>query len=132
MPRRFLDSEPEPQVEEDLRSRGDGRRAERELELTLARLASDLIALREGQLVRLDLPEPVLDAVRDAHTIKTPAAQNRQLRVVRSALRNEDWSLVRGRLDALVRHGTIPAELQSADTPAARAHEWVARMIGEG
>jgi ribosome-associated protein len=127
-------SAPDPLNDDDdsTRSRADDRRIERELELTLAKLARDLVALGAGQLNRLELPESVLDVVVDARAMTSPAAMNRQLRLVRSVLRDVDWSLVRGRLESLVRHGTIPAELATSDTPAARAHEWVARLLGEG
>ena len=131
MPRRNPVTEPDELAEEP-RSRADERRAERGLEENLANLARELLALGSAQLTRLELPESVLDTVLDAQRMKTPAALNRQLRQVRAALRGADWSLVRARLDAMLRHGTIPAELDSADSPAARAHEWVTRLLGEG
>jgi len=128
---------PEPAADEsvpdDYRSRSDTRTAEREVEEALARLSRELVELSERSIERLELPEPVLDAVLDTRAIKSPPARNRQLRLVRSELRKGDWALVRARLDALTRHGTIPASLaQGASAGAARAREWVARLLGEG
>ena len=118
---------------ESLRSRTDARRAERELEDTLARLSKALVELSPRNLEKLALPEPVLDSVLDTQTIASHAARNRQLRVVRSALRESDWSLVRARLDSLLKHGTIPPNLIGDEGSArARAPEWVARLLGEG
>ncbi len=134
MPKR-LPPEPvsEENAEDDYRSRGDRRAAEREIEDALARLSRELVELNERALERLELPELVLDAVLDARAIKSPPARNRQLRLVRSELRKSDWALARARLDALQRHGTIPASLaQGPSADAARAREWVARLLGEG
>lgn len=128
---------PEPASDDDelgdYRSRSDTRAAEREIEDGLARLARELVELNERSLERLELPELVLDAVRDTRAIKSPPARNRQLRLVRSELRKSDWALVRARLDALTRHGTIPASLaQGPSADAARARSWVTRLLGEG
>lgn len=129
--RNFIEqSEP---AEPELQSRGDARRAQRELEDTLARLAKDLVELRPRWIEQLELPESVLDAVQDARAIQSPPAQNRQLRLVRSALRDADWSLVRAQVDALNKHGALPAKLtRKAPSVASRAPEWVARLLGEG
>lgn len=130
-----LPPEPAPDDGEadDYRSRSDTRSAQREIEDELARLSRELVELNERSLNRLELPELVLDAVLDARAIKSAPARNRQLRLVRSELRKNDWALVRARLDALTRHGTIPASLDQGPTAdAARAREWVARLLGEG
>ncbi|HWA73252.1 MAG TPA: ribosome biogenesis factor YjgA [Polyangiaceae bacterium] len=119
--------------EEDLRSRGDERRARQEVETALAHLARDLVELSDGKLARLQLPEPVLDAVQDARAIKSFAARNRALRLVRTVLRGGDWSLIRVRLDMLVRHGTVPALPAGGESSlAAQAQEWMVRLRGEG
>jgi ribosome-associated protein len=137
-PRTYINDPPSAdlETEEDLRSRGDERRANQEVETALARLASDLVEQSATRLQRLGLPDPVLDAVLDARTIKSFAARKRQLRVVRGALRSSDWSIIRARLDALVRHGTIPGALalteSTAPSPAAQAQQWVVRLLGEG
>lgn len=128
---------PEPASDDDQvddhRSRSDTRAAEREIEDALARLSRELVELSERSLERLELPELVLDAVRDTRAIRSAPARNRQLRLVRSELRKSEWPLVRARLDALTRHGAIPASLaQGSSAGAARAREWVTRLLGEG
>jgi ribosome-associated protein len=129
-----LESEAE---DEDLTSRTDTRRAAREIEEALARLAKALVELRPAWLERIGLPESVVDAVHDARAIQSAPARNRQLRQVRAALRNENWSLFQARVDALNKHGTLPARLApggaSDIVPSGqRAEEWTARLLGEG
>jgi ribosome-associated protein len=135
VPKRPLPA-PEPEAVDDgvdYRSRSDMRSARREVEDGLARLSRELVELNDRSLERLELPEPLLEVVRDTRAIKSPPARNRQLRLVRVELRNGDWGLVRARLDALNRHGVVPASLsQGANAGAARAREWVARLLGEG
>jgi ribosome-associated protein len=129
---------PEPEAdEEDLTSRTDTRRAAREIEEALARLAKALVELRPAWLEAIGLPETVVDAVNDTRAIRSAPARNRQLRQVRTALRNEDWSLFQARVDALNKHGTLPARLAPGGTSDSapsrgRAEEWTARLLGEG
>jgi ribosome-associated protein len=126
-------SVPDRGSSQSLVSRSDLRRANRELEDTLARLSSELVELRPRLLEKLELPEEVLDTVLDTQAIASHAARNRQLRLVRAALRDADWSLIRARLDTLLKHGSIPASLdEGSDSGRARAAEWVARLVGEG
>jgi ribosomal 50S subunit-associated protein YjgA (DUF615 family) len=122
----------EDEQSEDLSSRSDVRRANRELEESLARLAKDLVALKERPLAKLDLPETLLDSITSAQAMKSPKARERQLRLVRTALREAEWSLIRARVDALVKHGALPASLATDQSAASRAPEWVARLLGEG
>lgn len=133
--RRFA-ADPEAEsaeLEEDLRSRGDERRARQEVETALATLSRDLVELSPGKLERLELEGPVQDAVTSARAIKSFVARNRALRLVRVALRGSDWSQVRVRLDSLLRHGTVPALAASGQPSlAARAQEWLVRLCGEG
>jgi len=114
-------------------SRSDVRRANRELEDTLARLSSELVELKPRLLEKLELPEEVLDTVLDTQAISSHAARNRQLRLVRAALRDADWSVIRARLDVLLHSGSIPASLLGdSDSGRARAAAWVTRLVGEG
>jgi len=123
----------ESDEDESLSSRSDARRANRELEDALARLAKDLVGQRDRFLAKLELPEAVLDGVMAARAIQSPKARERQLRLVRSSLRDSDWGLIRVRLDALTKHGALPASLAVGTTSAAgRAPEWVARLLSEG
>jgi ribosome-associated protein len=124
---------PERESQQSLVSRSDLRRANRELEDTLARLSSELVELKPRLLEKLELPEVVLDTVLDTQAIASHTARNRQLRLVRAALRDADWSLIRARLDALLKSGSIPASLEGgSDSGRARAAEWVTRLVGEG
>lgn len=128
-------SEPETAntEEAELSSRTDARRANRELENALARLAKDLVGLRSRFVSKLELPEPVLDSVTDAQALESPKARERQLRLVRSALRDTDWSLIRAQVDAVTKHGSLPASLiRSSSSAESRAPEWVTRLLGEG
>ncbi|MGC4093961.1 MAG: ribosome biogenesis factor YjgA [Polyangiaceae bacterium] len=114
-------------------SRSDARRANRELEDTLARLAKQLVAMRPNLLEKLGLSEALFDVVRDTQAMRDPRAQNRQLRLVRSELRSSDWSLISARCEALLKHGSVPSHLQGEDpASAARAPEWVTRLVGGG
>jgi len=95
MPRRLIPTDP-GQVEEDLTSRTDRRRERLAQEEALLRLAELLVGLSEQATARLDLPEDVLAHVADARLVRSSAAKNRALRLVRSALRNlEDEALQR-------------------------------------
>lgn len=126
------ESDTDPDTE-PLLTRAEARRAEREIEETLARMAKELVELAPRTLERLSLPDLVLDAVLDTQTIKSSIARTRQLRVVRAALRDSDWSPIRARLTALNKHGAVPASLGTESNSArARAPEWAARLVGEG
>ena len=126
--------DPEPETTEDLTSRGDLRRANRTVEDALTRIAQRLVELSPARLERLQLPEHVVDTVLDAQVIPAGAARTRQLRLVRSALRDQDWSSIQARVDALIKHGVVPSALEAsaASTPASAAPQWVARLLGEG
>jgi ribosome-associated protein len=132
---RTLETESEPSSEEATESptRADVRRAERVLEESLAKLARELVALDTRKLQKLGLPETVLDTALAAQAIRTPAARNRQLRLVRTALREGDWGSVRARLDAFLIHGVFPAAADPSEPAASGlAYEWQIRLIGEG
>lgn len=123
----------EPDDERDLSSRSDARRENRELEEKLSRLAKQLVELRPALLEKLGLPEPVLDVVNDAQAMRDARARNRQLRLVRTALRESDWSLIAARVEALLKHGVVPAALAGENPElTARAPEWAARLVGGG
>src|SRR5258706_4547510 len=109
-------------------SRSDGRRAERVKEEALARLAADLTALKPKQLGALELGEELVDLVDTARAITSPAAKNRQLRLIRVALRREDWASVRVAHDALLEHGSVAAAALFLDGATA----WAVRLAGEG
>jgi ribosome-associated protein len=118
---------------EDLTSRSDLRRANRVVEETLARLTQTLAGLGRRQLAALELPEAVFDAVTGAQAITSPPARQRQLRLVRIALRSTDWDVIAERVRHLVEHGTLPAAATGAEEALAGLEaKWVARLLGEG
>jgi ribosome-associated protein len=119
----------ESEQEEDLTSRSDLRRARKTEEDALSRLARELTGLSTRSLAALELDEGILDAVEHAKVMATPQALQRQLRVVRSALREADWPVLRARVDQLLVHGT--ATLASPSDGGA-AQRWVVRLLGEG
>jgi ribosomal 50S subunit-associated protein YjgA (DUF615 family) len=59
------------------------------------RLSEELVSSTPSILAKLNLPESLMDAVRDAQSIRPGPARNRSLRLVRSALRNEDFDGIR-------------------------------------
>lgn len=113
--------------EQEVRSRTEQRQARKTREDALARLARELVALRDRQLEQLELDEETLEAIQAARSIRSAIARNRQLRVVRSALRDADWAAIRVRLDSLLQHGTLPSTAQSGVE-----REWVVRLSGGG
>jgi ribosome-associated protein len=96
-------------------------------EEALSRLASELCELGEMRLERLGLPESVSDAIDETRRIKSPPARARQLRVVRTALRDASWPEIRARLDQLLAHGTLGESQSDAQSQA-----WLVRLLGEG
>lgn len=112
--------------DDDLRSRTEERRARKAREDALARLARELVELAERKLEQLELDDETLDAIREARAIRSHIARNRQLRIVRSVLRDADWAAIRVRLDTLLAHGTLPAAADGAE------REWVVRLVGGG
>lgn len=119
---------------EETRSRSDSRRERRELEAALVRLARELIRLSDRKLELLRLPDEVLDTVNDARAITSAPALNRQLRVVRSALRDANWVRIRDELDSLLQHGVIRnPQPEGADAPGGgREGEWMFKLVGGG
>jgi ribosomal 50S subunit-associated protein YjgA (DUF615 family) len=90
MPRRLISTDPDAQPEEDLTSRTDRRKQRIAEEEALLRLSELLVGLSVQAAARLDLPEDIQDPVTEARLARSPAARNRALRLVRSALRNLD------------------------------------------
>jgi ribosome-associated protein len=110
-------------------SRSDARRAERVKEDALARLAADLCQLSNKKLEQLELSEQLSDAIGDARAISSAPAKNRQLRLIRTLLRERDWIELRGRVDRLLATGVVgPA----ADAVSDRSLTWTLRLVGEG
>lgn len=125
----------DPRIEADAflaESRSDAKRAERVKEDALARLASDLCQLSAKKLEQLGLAEPLVDAVSGARAITSAPARNRQLRLIRVVLRDQDWVGLRRRLDVLLETGVVPNAAAAADSVADRSLTWMLRLVGEG
>jgi ribosomal 50S subunit-associated protein YjgA (DUF615 family) len=82
----------------DLRSRTDARKERLAREELLMALSEALVSASAAILEKLDLPEGLLDAVRSTQSIRRGAARNRALRLVRAALRSEDFEAIEGKL----------------------------------
>ena len=117
--------------EEDLTSRSDIKRARKTREDALSKLAKSLSDLPAAKLNKLELPDEVLEAILLTQAIKAHGARNRQLRVVRSQLRGNNWSSIIVRLEQLQKHGRITKAGSDTDSDA-RARQWVVRLLGEG
>lgn len=107
----------------DLRSRTDAKKERKDREESLAVLAEQLTALSSKELGRLELPEALADAIRDARAIHSPVARARQLRIVRRELRECDGQLVRdlSRATGSKRERAQAAREGALRSPATRA-----------
>ncbi|HTQ03624.1 MAG TPA: DUF615 domain-containing protein [Polyangiaceae bacterium] len=133
MPRQGPPDSTPPDEPEDLTSRSDLKRANRVVEETLARLSLDLVKLGKKQLAALELPEDLMDAIAGVHAIKSPPARQRQLRLVRIALRSSEWGFLRERVSHLLEFGTLPPSAPAAgDAEPGLEAKWLARLLGEG
>jgi ribosome-associated protein len=101
-----------------VQAKRDNRRSESEL----SELADRLVRVGKRQLDRLRLPEPVLEALSGARTIKSHIARERAWRLLRKELRDVDAEAIGARLD----------ELEDTGTRAAALDHWCARLEGEG
>lgn len=94
----------EPQDDDsDLRSRTDARKERLAREESLMRLSETLVSASPAVLDKLKLPESLMDAIRDTRAIRPGPARNRSMRLVRSALRDEDFEAIRQKFAAV--HG---------------------------
>lgn len=121
-----------PPDDRDLTSRTDVKRANRVVEETLARLSKALYELGPRRVAVLELPDSVLEAVNDAFALKNPRALERQLGLVRVALRGADWGAIQVRVRRVVEGhppGDTAEEEQAKDAEEAA---WLARLLGEG
>lgn len=114
----------------DLESRSDRRRAQRSSEEALKRLALRLAALRRHKRIRLSLPADLEDALAALAAIQSPAARDRQVRIVRQVLRSVDAAAVEAALDASVNPDRYQRAAGAVSPPAADG--WLARLLEEG
>lgn len=123
---------PDEPEREDLTSRSDLKRANRVVEEALERLTIDLCKLSPKKLAALELPDTVAEAIEEYRAIESPRAKQRQLRLVRSELRDTDWSSLQKRLLLLLAHGTLPASEEGSPAEGSVEALWVTRLLGEG
>jgi ribosomal 50S subunit-associated protein YjgA (DUF615 family) len=102
------------------------------VEDALERLSIDLCKLTPKKLALLELPEPVSEAILMYRDIESPRAKQRQLRLVRSELRDIDWSSLQKRLLLLMAHGTVPPSTEGSPGETSVEATWVTRLLGEG
>ncbi len=91
-------------------------------ETALRQLAERLSRLSTTQLSRLELDEPLRDALADHRKIKSPAASARHLRLLRNLLRSHPWSALLRAVDALAA-GQAPDQAATSE-----AAEWAVRL----
>jgi ribosome-associated protein len=114
----------------DLRSRTDDKEERVAVEEGLSKLSAELVETKDAWLAKLDLSEPLLDAIHDAQKIKSAIAKNRQMRIVRRELRGSDWQKIQKALKILTTHGSLQGSGSAASTSAAKT--WFKRLIEEG
>jgi ribosome-associated protein len=116
----------------DLRSRTDDKEERVAVEEGLSKLGAKLVDTKTAWLEKLDLPEPLLDAIYDAQKIKSPIAKNRQMRIVRRALRSADWQRIQKSLQVLSTHGTLSVASSASAPTNSQAAAWLERLLAEG
>ncbi len=89
-------------------------------------LGARLIELREADLAALGLPEPLLDAVREARRLTSRAALARQRQYIGKLMRHIDADGIEAAIAA--RAGTTAAESEMLK----RVERWRERLIAEG
>jgi len=91
----------------------------------LQALGEQLVALNEEQLARIDLPEPLRDAVMEARRITGFEAKRRQLQYIGKLMRRVEAEPIRAALDA--------AQARSRGEAAAhqRVEAWRERLLAD-
>jgi ribosome-associated protein len=89
-------------------------------------LGTRLIALKEGDLVALGLPEKLFDAIMLAKRITARGGLARQRQYIGKLMRDIDLAPVEAALDAKSRGAAIDAEKHK------KLEAWRARLLGEG
>jgi ribosomal 50S subunit-associated protein YjgA (DUF615 family) len=103
------DADPEDDAT-SLRSRTDARKERIAREDMLMKLSDALVSSGAAVLGKLDLPESLMDAIQNTQSIRPGPARNRALRLVRSALRSEDFEAIRQKLSAVHGRGASLAQ----------------------
>ena len=90
------------------------------------RLGEELIELRDAELAALDLPEPLIHAVREARAIKSRGAGARQRQYIGRLMRAVDPTAIRAALAARAAQAVLEARRFQ------RVELWRTRLIEEG
>lgn len=109
-PRRFGEAEPE----EFARSRTSLKKERVNNERALTELGDELLKLSPALWAQLGLSEAACEALAATRLIKSFAAKNRQLRLIRARLRDLDWMSIRAELDQR-RAGYLQSNLADTD-----------------
>ncbi|MBV9191830.1 MAG: DUF615 domain-containing protein [Betaproteobacteria bacterium] len=75
----------------------------------LQSLGAELVELAESQIVALDIPDDLREAVLEAKRIKSHEAKRRQLQYIGRLMRDVEPAPIREQLDALVGHSAQEA-----------------------
>lgn len=89
-------------------------------------LGAQLIGLREADLAALELPEPLLDAVREARRLTSRAALARQRQYIGKLMRHIDTAEIEAAIAA--RAGASAADSEMLK----RVERWRERLLAEG
>ena len=90
------------------------------------KLGERLVALRESEFIKLDLPERLADAIRAARTMRGHGALARQRQYIGKLMREVDPEPILTVLDAASKGQSLDAERFK------RAEKWRDRLIAEG
>ena len=91
----------------------------------LQALGAELVELSPAQLDRIDLPEPLGAAVREAHRIGSHEGRRRHLQYVGKLMRSVDPQPIRAALDELQGHAA------AARARHRRVEQWRDRLLGD-
>jgi ribosome-associated protein len=103
-----------------LRSRSDARRELQRGEEVLMELSEWLVKQGDRVLLRLELAEDAVFAIKEAKRIQNPGARKRALRLVRTALRDTDVVVLKQKIEDLAEG--------KRDAASEAASEWSARL----
>lgn len=108
---------------------GPSRSQQRRDALEVLALGEKLVALSEGQLARLPIPESLLPHIRECRRITAQIAHKRQLQFLAKQMRREDAEVLDAIRDALDEKG------EAARREAAAMHRveaWRERLLDDG
>lgn len=111
------------------RSRTSIKRERVNNETALAELVEELLPLSLERWQQLAVPTLTIEKMLDAKKIKHPAALARQVRTIRSTLRDSDWTLVRLRFDQFRAGHPLTAP---DDAEASVAQVWSEQLLVQG